>query len=119
MAAERVLYRLAWGNPYTQPPDNLPRVVATEIGRRGPDGFPGIAALCAASPRFGLGSGYSVHFYGAIDEKPPRRLSGEARQSIRRKALRRRQERNNPLFAEVAIEAAQARNPEYYGTEKA
>jgi hypothetical protein len=47
--------------------------------------------------------------------RPPRVLPLSIKQSIRRKALRRRVEAKMPMFAEDAITKAFDQNPDYYG----
>lgn len=61
------------------------------------------------------GMGYSCRAAVHDSQAVTRTLSDEAKQSIRRKAARRRALAKNPLFAESEIDAAYNKNPDYYG----
>lgn len=107
-APEMCRWSLKWSNPYTNPPDGMPRVLVEQIVPRGvrPD---------EVDRQHVLGSGYAIHFQ-AISSTPPRQLSREAKQSIRRKAAARRIEKAAPLFAASLIPQTIASQPEYFGT---
>jgi hypothetical protein len=104
------IYAIRWSNPYTEPPEGQPRELARMVVPRGERPVELLAQLDV----LGLGSGWGLHFFGNTDDKPPRRLPPSSRASIRRKRLEARMRRNNPLFADAAIEAALAANPAYY-----
>jgi hypothetical protein len=106
--SELCRWTLEWNNPYTQPPDNQPRVLIEEILPRGQKPEKVYAA-------FSLGSPYGVHFR-TVNETPIRRLSETTKQGIRRKRLERRMTTKNPLFAQDAIANAIKAQPAYYGT---
>ncbi len=61
------------------------------------------------------GCGYQVCFSVVDPYATARKLSETAKQSIRRKAIRRRLAAKNPMFIEAEIDAAFAAQPEYYG----
>lgn len=60
------------------------------------------------------GSGYEVAV-SPLSSSEPRQLSDEAKQSIRRKSLKRRLEKDAPLFAADLYSSAVADKPEYFG----
>ena len=106
------LWALSWHSPYTEPPDGKPRDLAAVMladtnGHRAP------------CPQWLLdlhkpGDGYSI-YYSFLPDKPARRLSDEAKFSIRRKRLEARIRKKYPLFAESMIADAIQRKPDYYG----
>jgi hypothetical protein len=102
------LHQIAWGNPYTEPPDGAPRVLAEFF-------TPGHATQTPASIRafpHTLGGGYGLavtHFTPPIRRQPPQILA-----SIRQKRLRRRIERQAPMFADQLFAQELTRKPEYY-----
>ncbi len=107
-APEMCRWSLKWSNPYTSPPDGMPHVLVEQIlpqGERPEEIY----------QQHVLGSGYGIHFQ-AISTTPPRQLSTEAKQSIRRKAVARRIQKAAPLFAGSLLPQALASQPEYYGT---
>ena len=97
-------------DPLHQPPDGMPRVLVEQILPRGvrPD---------EVDRQHVLGSGYGIHFQ-AISSAPPRQLSVQAKQSIRRKAVARRIEKAAPLFAATLLDETLANQREYFGTPK-
>jgi len=60
------------------------------------------------------GSGWSVFVGINEDARPRRRLSPQAKASIRRKSLERRVRKAAPLFADRIIAAELAANPKYF-----
>jgi hypothetical protein len=60
------------------------------------------------------GSGWALCVGIDEDARPKRRLSLQAKGSIRRKALERRVRKKAPLFADHIIAAALAANPKYF-----
>lgn len=109
-AVEMCRWTLEWNNPKTNPPEGQPRILVDVTLPRG-------EKPASLNAQWKPGTGYGIHFYGAVSLKPPRTLSESAKQSIRRKALARRMRTKNPLFADTAIAAAIAANPTYYGQE--
>ena len=63
------------------------------------------------------GSGYSCHC-SPLAVVPVRRLSQSAKASVRRKSLRRRLEKEAPLFAESLERDALASDADYYNGEE-
>lgn len=109
------VWSVRWTNPYTQPPDNRPRVLI-EVYR--PEGHPEVrglkppAAIQQALDQVGLGSGYSLHWQPISAPpviKPPDKLA-----VIRRKRLERRIRKKYPLFADEFIAQELARRSAYY-----
>jgi hypothetical protein len=99
-------WALCWSNPYTHPPEGRPRELASEVLPRG--------QKPAFMNDWKPGTGYAVCCGPAVVEAP-RRLSIEAKQSMRRKLLARRMRAKNPMFADAAIAAALEAKPDYYG----
>lgn len=112
-AAQRFIYIVRWGNPYTQPPNGQP----VELGRMTVNGKPttGAAPGCPAELlRLHVpGSGYSV--YVARIPEPIRHWSPERKFAYRRKRLESRLRKKYPLFAEQMITEAMHAKPDYYG----
>lgn len=108
--ADIVRWTLEWNKPYTNPPDDGPRVLVEQILPRGerPE---------EVYKLFTLGSPYGIHFR-TISTKQPRQLSIEAKQGIRRKAMVRRIQKAAPLFATSLIEETMNKQPEYFGTKE-
>jgi hypothetical protein len=106
-APEMCRWSLKWSNPYTNPPEGMPRVIAEQILPRGqrPEEI---------YKQHVLGSGYGIHFQ-PMPSSPPRQLTLEAKQSIRRKSVARRIEKAAPLFAASLIPQTIAAQPEYFG----
>jgi len=102
------LYSIAWGSPYTEPPDGAPRVLAEYF-------IPGHAVhppeAIQTFPHT-LGGGYGLSI--AHLSPPIRRQSPEALASLRQKRLRRRLERQAPMFADQLYTQEVARKEAYY-----
>ncbi|MBB2158101.1 theronine dehydrogenase [Gluconacetobacter diazotrophicus] len=98
-------WSLAWRNPHVPPPG--PRVLAAALVVAGED--------CPAEvmEKWVPGAGYAITWQ-LVSQKPIRRWSPEARAKVRRSNLRRRMEKNFPLFAELFIAAELAARPEYF-----
>jgi hypothetical protein len=112
MAVIGYVWSLRWANPYTSPPDGLPRVRAEVF-------FP------AKHPNYGFGncpaelrdqhvpgSGWCI--CGGAVTTPPKELNQAALASVRRKRLARRVAAKYPLLAEQIIEEEIAKRPAYY-----
>ncbi len=109
-----ILFTIRWGNPYTSPPEGMPRelIAMTRMQESTRDIPAEIVELLETVARPGSGWGLFV----GIDEeaKPKRRLSSQAKASIRRKSLERRVRKAAPLFAERIIADELAANPNYF-----
>jgi hypothetical protein len=108
-----ILFAIKWGNPYTNPPEGMPRelIAVTRMQESTRDIPPEIIkALQVARP----GSGWALCIGIDEDARPKRRLSLQAKGNIRRKALERRVRKKAPLFADHIIAAALAANPRYF-----
>jgi hypothetical protein len=105
------LWRVCWLNPYTQPPEGMPRVLAEEFVpcRPGQGAGKPPASLLALIPQPGTGYSLSV----SAVTPPPKGLSGARLAKVRRERLERRM-RRYPLFAAQFTREALARNPDYY-----
>jgi len=103
---------LQWANPYTEPPDGGPRVLAEvfvpaeRLGQGAPPCPEEIASLHVP------GSGYVVCI--AYVDELVREMSVEGKALIRRKRLRRRLETKYPMFADKFYEEDIEKKPEYY-----
>lgn len=103
-------WQIKWGNPYTQPPDGMPRVLMS-ITRIQLGANPVPIEIEQEHERIGFGKGWVM----SVGCTPVvRRLSDEARGKIRRGNLKRAAQTKAPLFAEQIITEAQAKNPDYY-----
>jgi hypothetical protein len=103
-------YSLRWHGRAAVEPVYGTGVVVEELVERG-------CLNSVASALWFPGGGYEVVVsLESIDE--PRKLSETAKQSIRRKSLRRRVVANAPLFADELERAALKSNPDYFGVSK-
>jgi hypothetical protein len=120
-------YTVEWGNPYTEPPDGLPRVLArvqvsAPCGAGAPDVPAEIdrvwleanAAFVASLPP-GTPAKWPWCVYVSAIHQSQRQVSDETKFRRRRQNLMRRIRRRYPLFAEQMIREALERKPEYYG----
>jgi len=109
-----IQFAIKWGNPCTNPPEGMPRelMVITRMQESTRDIPPEIQQLLDTVARPGSGWGLAV----GIDEdaRPRRRLSLDAKGSIRRKSLERRVRKKAPLFADHIIADEIAANPNYF-----
>ena len=109
-----IRFSINWGNPYTNPPEEMPRELMTvtrvqESTRDIPSEI--LHALeTVARP----GSGWSLFVGIDEDARPRRRLSPEVKASIRRKSLERRVRTAAPLFADRIIADELAAKPNYF-----
>ena len=110
----RFRFSIKWGNPYTNPPEGMPRELMsiTRVQQSTRDIPPAIkqALDTVAQP----GSGWSLFVGIDEDARPRRQLSPQARASIRRKSLERRVRKAAPLFADRIIADELAANPKYF-----
>lgn len=106
-ATELVVHSLVWHNPYTSPPEGMPRVLAEEI-------LPRAAPSVVVDRLWFPGCGYSC-CWRPYDYGTARRLSESTKQSMRRKLLTRRVQAAAPLFAAELIASKLEANPDYYG----
>lgn len=108
MSAGR-LFRVEWNNPYTEPPDGAPRILAEIFLPDAVDGKPPpeIRAI-PVTP----GGGYSLSIRAI--SPPSRQLPVQTLARVRRKRLERRVRAKTPLFADEFIAGELARKPDYY-----
>ena len=109
-----ILFTIRWGNPYTNPPEGMPReLIAIRRMQESTRDIPSeITQLLETVAR--PGSGWALCVGIDEDARPRRRLSLKAKASIRRKALERRVRKAAPLFADRIIAAEFAANPNYF-----
>ena len=110
-------FRIAWGNPYTSPPDGQPRVLMS-VTRLQIGGHPVPEEISRMKEQLGYGTGWCICISLDPDymeqERQKRTLSPEQKANRRRQNLRRAAEKAVPLFSEQAIERTMSSNPEYY-----
>ena len=107
-------FSIKWGNPYTNPPEGMPRELMsiTRVQQSTRD-IP--AEITQALEKVARpGSRWSVFVGIDEDARPRRRLSPQAKASIRRKSRERRIRRVAPLFADRIIADELAANPKYF-----
>ena len=109
-----IRFAIKWANPYTNPPEGKPRelIEITRVQESTRD-IP-LEIMQALETVARPGSGWSL-FVG-IDEgaRRRRRLSAQAKGSIRRKSLQRRVRKAAPLFADQFVANEFAANPKYF-----
>jgi hypothetical protein len=105
------LYTIEWSNPYSQPPNGAPRVLAEMFVPNEPGKPTQTPAEIETFPR-SLGGGYSLTSRHV--SPPPRELSKDTLARVRRKRLARRVNAKVPLFAEHFTEVELNRKPDYY-----
>src|SRR5260370_2003856 len=105
-----ILFAIRWGNPYTNPPEGMPRelIAMTRMQESTRDIPPEI--LQALETVAQSGSGWALSIGIDEDAKPKHRLSPEAKGSIRRSSLERPVRKKHPLFANPIISAEQPPN---------
>lgn len=105
--------RLFWGNPYTSPPDGMPRIAMAVLCDQSHPIPDEIEQKCKPGTEYGPGSGWTIG-WECIEQRPVRRWSQEARARVRQRNLRHRIEKKFPLFAQDFIAAEMAARPSYY-----
>jgi hypothetical protein len=116
MSSVGFIWRIEWGNPYTDPPNGLPRILAEIYVTKSYDGEGARepASLKPIMPPLGCGFCVSVR---AIN-KPLKPISKEAKVSLRKKKLKKRMEKKYPLFADqFAAEVMQLKRDYYSGND--
>jgi hypothetical protein len=116
-----------WGNPYTEPPDGQPRViarmrVAMPRDAGAPETPPEIIRAWETAnrtfvERFASGDRPRWPYFIAVSrvQEVRRRQSDRAKYGRRLAYLIRRMQKRYPLVAETMIRAALEQKPEYYG----
>ena len=109
--------RLAWNNPFTEPPDRMPRILFNEIVSES-DFKSGIPELEELVQDWGLGKGYGIHWSLAESETPKRKTwSKERKRETRRRNLRKRLEKQYPMFADQMFQRELKNSPSYFDGE--
>ena len=100
MTGERLArVQLKWGNPYTSPPDNQPRIIFDKIVNDQAYQVGAIEEVIKLEQEYPPGSGWSWH-WSLGEEKPRRKWSKEAKARVRKKKLKTRLQTKFPLFWE-------------------
>jgi hypothetical protein len=109
-----IRFAIKWGNPYTNPPEGMPRELTsiTRMQESTRDIPPEILKALETDAR--PGSGWALCVGIDEDARPKRRLSPQAKASVRRKSLERRVRKKAPLFADQIIADEMAANPNYF-----
>ena len=109
-----IRFAIKWGNPSTNPSEGMPRELMeiTRMQESTRNIPPEIVEALETVAR--PGSGWALCIGIDEDAKPKRRLSLQAKGSIRRKALERRVRKKAPLFADHIIAAELAANSRYF-----
>ena len=109
-----IQFAIRWSNPYTNPPDGMARelIAITRVQESTRDIPQEILQMLETVAHPGSGWGLCI----GIDEdaRPKRRLSMQAKGSIRRKSLERRVRKKAPLFADRIIAEELAANSSYF-----
>ena len=104
-------WRVAWSSPYTNPPDGMPRDLATLDVPDWPSAEHHIPEalhqLAAEHP------GYGLH-WGSLSDQPRRTWSRETRARNRKRKLRERLQKKYPMLWEQFYAEQVAANPDYY-----
>jgi hypothetical protein len=104
-----VTWAIRWSNPHKprrpDQPEELLRVTRRVASTA--DTPPEITAA------YKIGTGYCIQC-SVTPGKPPRRLSEASKRKMRRTKLRKRLEKNSPLFADELYEETIRENPNYY-----
>lgn len=110
MADLGAVWSIQWGNPYSSPPEDLPRVRAEvfypsghEYERKCP---PPLAAMTCP------GDGWSIVWQAVASDPKP--LSKETLMKVRRKRIERKAKAKYPLFADQIVAEEMAAKPDYY-----
>jgi hypothetical protein len=110
MAIIGYVWSLRWANPYTTPPDGMPRLRAEVFF---PVGHPNFKQCpTELSSQRVLGSPWVITWSPV--SAPIKPLSQEALASVRRKRLARRVKAKYPLLADQIIAEELAKKPDYY-----
>ena len=119
MATKGFRYTIEWYTPYSDPPDELPRIKAemfetveqrSERQRRGEPSVP-----TSFSSLHVIGDHYCITIQ-AINP-PPIMLNKTALASVRKKRAERRINKKYPLFADQFLSAEMNTKPDYYAGE--
>ena len=109
---ELYLFQLTWSNPYTEPPEGKPRLLAeicSVVRHPAPKEF-----VEACERLHALGDGYGVRFFALKPRQKQREWTRERKAAHRRRLLEQRVKRKNPLFADEFIAQAIAQKPSYF-----
>lgn len=104
-----VTWAIRWGNPHKPCPAGQPEELLRVTLR--------VASTAVTPPEitaaYKIGTGYCIQV-SVEPGRPPRRLSEESKRKLRRSNLRKRLEKNSPLFADELYDKTIEENPNYY-----
>ncbi len=108
---------VAWGNPYTAPPNNLPRVLLSVQSKHHRPNEKTRRKQNAIIDRLRAKGIWGFHLTFDSSDKPVKRWSDEAKHRNRLKRLKQRlsKEYSIPEFYESALSTELNKNPSYYG----
>jgi hypothetical protein len=111
MANIGFIYRIKWGNPYTDPPNGLPRVLAEiYVPKKGDEGARDPDCLCQITRP--LGCNFSLTVSAVVE--PLKEMSQSGRMALRRKRLKRHLDKKYPLFADQFFGEIINKKQDYY-----
>ena len=105
------VWHIQWPNPYTSPPNDMPRIVA-EMFVPAPEDGGGAGSPPREIAEYPRPRGYSVTV--AHVSPPARRLSREQLAALRRRRLEQRERATHPLFADLFVAESLAQKAGYY-----
>ena len=105
--------QLKWRNPYTEPPDNQPRIIFDEVLDDVAYRAGKIPAVAELEKRFLPGCGFAWH-WSLAHTKPRRSWSKKTKAKQRRRNLKKRLQRQIPLFWQDAYQQELNNRPGYY-----
>lgn len=114
----QIRIQLKWNNPFKEPPEGMDEVLFDEIVDE--DDFRN-NSLFERHPVFeewGIGKGYGIHW--SLVENPRQRpaWTQERRRKTRRRNLRKRLEKQHPLFADQLYKRELEQSPKYFAGEQ-
>ena len=103
--------KIAWNNPFTQTPNNQPRIVFETIINKGVD-YEKLPEYQAVRKLYPIGSGYGVHIDFVDTASYTRKRTRKQKAKVRRKNLRNRIQKKLdmpdeqiPMFSEFGVDA--------------
>jgi len=109
---ELYIHQLSWCNPYTEPPNGKPRILAeicSVIRHPEPQEF-----VEACKRLHVLGDGYGTRFFALSPRQKQREWTRERKAAHRRRLLEQRIKHKSPMFAIEFIKQEIDRKPHYF-----
>lgn len=110
MADLGAVWSIQWGNPYSDPPEGMPRVRAEVFYPSGHEYERKCPPLLAAMTT--PGDGWSLVWQAVASDPKP--LSQETLAKVRRKRIERKAQAKYPLFADQIVAEEITKKPDYY-----